>query len=372
MPSARHLLLAAVLAVLSLAPRAAHADACDVNRGVLGCQNTLTPTKINNDLWASITSLFDTERYGCRPGSDYGEGQDAWLFSCVYTGRVRIDMIQNDCDIDLFLLKDGCGQGNCLKGSWNGSNSFEHVEFQCQQGSIYYVALERVDNDVWPWQDCTIWGSFKYTLKISCFEECEDGFDNDLDGKIDCLDPDCPVCFERCDDLRDNDFDGLVDCNDPDCRSAATCCDKDSDGYLSMDGLCAGIDCNDTKGSGSLIFPGAAETIADGVDQDCDGFEICYIDNDGDGFGQEVTTKSLIFTCQGPGVAPVAGDCDDLNPEVYPFRPEIPINGIDDNCDLLEDCYNDGDGDGFGADFIKQSPDLTCTQGNVADNNDDC
>lgn len=52
--------------------------------------------------------------------------------------------------------------------------------------------------------------------------QCADGVDQDLDGKVDCLDPDCAgVCAEsglaRCEDGVDQDDDGLVDAVDPDC-----------------------------------------------------------------------------------------------------------------------------------------------------------
>lgn len=72
---------------------------------------------------------------------------------------------------------------------------------------------------------------------------CSDGLDNDGDGKIDCLDPDCLgqacdaqdadkncgldgrqpkqlACVKReknCSDGLDNDGDGKIDCADPDC-----------------------------------------------------------------------------------------------------------------------------------------------------------
>jgi hypothetical protein len=55
-------------------------------------------------------------------------------------------------------------------------------------------------------------------------ERCNDGIDNDGDGKIDCQDEDCakdPACapapVEICGDCIDNDGDGLVDYEDPDC-----------------------------------------------------------------------------------------------------------------------------------------------------------
>lgn len=62
-------------------------------------------------------------------------------------------------------------------------------------------------------------------------EACGDTFDNDCDGAIDCLDPDCPgkscgvglscrslVCAEdACGNNIDDDLDGQTDCADQDC-----------------------------------------------------------------------------------------------------------------------------------------------------------
>ena len=38
----------------------------------------------------------------------------------------------------------------------------------------------------------------------------------------------------------------------------------------------------------------------------------------------------------GDGYAVEAGDCDDANPDAYPGAPEIPFDGVDQNCDLVE------------------------------------
>jgi hypothetical protein len=64
-------------------------------------------------------------------------------------------------------------------------------------------------------------------------EICNDGKDNDCDGKTDCNDSDCsgssycgggctPV-KENCTDGKDNDCDALIDCADPNCAKNRAC-----------------------------------------------------------------------------------------------------------------------------------------------------
>ena len=68
------------------------------------------------------------------------------------------------------------------------------------------------------------------------------------------------------------------------------------------------IDCDDTD---PLVYPGAPEIPADGVDQDCDGFDgAVSSDTDGDGFDD-------------------IDDCQPFDPSIYPGAPEIPGDGID-------------------------------------------
>ena len=69
--------------------------------------------------------------------------------------------------------------------------------------------------------------------------------------------------------------------------------------------------------------------VCDGLDNDCDGIVPAdELDADGDGF------------------APCEGDCDDTNPNVYPFAPEL-CDGLDDDCDTVipaDELDVDGDG----------------------------
>ena len=68
--------------------------------------------------------------------------------------------------------------------------------------------------------------------------------------------------------------------------TAETVTDSDGDGYFSDE------DCDDNS---STIYP-SAEELCDGVDNDCDGdidegvTSTFYLDNDGDGFGDDAET----------------------------------------------------------------------------------
>jgi len=175
--------------------------------------------------------------------------------------------------------------------------------------------------------------------------------------------------------------------------------DIDNDGYDAEE------DCDD---SNAAINPGADEIENDGVDQNCDGQELCPIDGDGDSYGNQQGENALseALDCIAEGVANNTDDCDDsseaFNPgateddcadpndyncdgstgyadadkdgfaacedcndsdeAIRPDADEIPGDEIDQNCDDSEECFVDADNDNYRSDDLAtiRSEDTDC------------
>lgn len=100
--------------------------------------------------------------------------------------------------------------------------------------------------------------------------------------------------------------------------------DRDGDGYADAS-FEFGDDCDDTD---PAVNPGAAETVYNGIDDDCDE-RTPDDDLDQDG-------------------ALRAEDCDDTDPDRSPLLPEVWYDGVDQDCD-----GSDADQDGDGADWVE-------------------
>ena len=173
-----------------------------------------------------------------------------------------------------------------------------------------------------------------------------------------------------CDDTDAGDNPGATETvgngDDEDCDGGEICyVDVDDDGYrpdgtstvVSADGDCADsgealssepiTDCDDTLAS---VNPGATEVVGNEIDNDCDGTELCYIDVDGDGYRPDASTVvSSDDDCSDAGEAlssVLDGDCDDNAASVNPGATDLVGDELDQDCDGIELCYSDADGDG--------------------------
>jgi hypothetical protein len=204
-----------------------------------------------------------------------------------------------------------------------------------------------------------------------CYDDDHDGFSENQGDCDDTVAVTYPSASEQPDGL-DNDCDGIADegtvryDTDGDCFCAVGPCTASSNSACTSIG--AG-DCNDAL---AAVFPGAVEGVADGVDQDCDSLELCRADADGDGHGVVATVTSANLVCTDPGESALADDCDDAAIGTHPGATELAASGVDEDCNGTELCYVDGDGDGFGTSSTVVSADLVCTGSGEAAVATDC
>lgn len=183
-----------------------------------------------------------------------------------------------------------------------------------------------------------------------------------------------PAASESVGDNIDQNCDGLEMCySDSDNDGSATStlrsssdsdCNDSGEGTVSELSSPAGPDCNDAN---AKVSPLAGEVIGDGIDQNCDGRETCYVDADGDGSAISSTLISSDTDCLDPGegtsteyASPKGPDCNDANTSIYPGASEVVGDGIDQNCDGKESCYTDVDNDGSAVNTVRTSSDLDC------------
>jgi hypothetical protein len=168
----------------------------------------------------------------------------------------------------------------------------------------------------------------------------------------DCDDADAavnPGATELCDE-QDNDCDGDID--ESDAIDATTWYrDEDDDGYGRLDltvASCSPVsgyvtDATDCLDTDATVHP-LADEYCDGLDNDCDGTAdsptpldapTWYEDADGDGYGS--ASASVVQCAAGSGQVDNAEDCDDTDATVSPDGVELALNGLDEDCDGVDE-----------------------------------
>jgi hypothetical protein len=208
---------------------------------------------------------------------------------------------------------------------------------------------------------------------VACPDADGDGYTSSSCGGSDCNDANAainPGRSELCATTFDDNCDGKI--NDPSSSDAATWYrDADTDGFglvSSTTRACTlptgyssnSTDCDDTD---AFTYPGASEVIGDAKDQSCDGRELCFVNEDGDGYRLTTSVLSADTDCSDLGEAlrsvPTL-DCDDKDALTYPGAAERVGDEKDQSCDGSEICFRDGDGDTWRTSGTITSADADC------------
>jgi len=155
------------------------------------------------------------------------------------------------------------------------------------------------------------------------FETVGDEIDSNCDGQEDCF-------LDNDDDGYRPIVDNIIHSADVDCRDPREARASDPS-----------TDCSDDDGNS---HPGATEVADDGIDQNCDGKELCYLDNDNDGYRPDLSATIISddIDCTDTREAratDLPGDCNDNDAGVHPGAASFDCSATDWDCDT--DLYED-------------------------------
>ena len=378
------------------------AELCFVDADDDGDRPVDTPTVVSDDLDCTDAG----EATATEPAADCDD-TDPTVASIL--AEVPGDGTDQDCDGLELCFVDADEDGFATEAE----STAPSADLACAEPGLLSATAPRTDCD-----------DTNATIHPDAAEGAGDEVDQDCDGGEVCFvdadgdgerpdalatvvstDPDCADAGEAtaaaptadCDDtdpaISSSAVEQAGDAVDQDCDGTELCwADLDEDGHgdaagatvASTDTDCADPgeaattdpldDCDDTD---PASHPLATEVVGDGVDQDCDGTEVCYVDADGDAHAEAggSTVVSSDIDCAGAGEAtdttPV-DDCDDTDVTIHPEATELAGDAVDQDCDGSELCYVDADDDGYRPDSTATvaSADIDCTGTGEAEDTD--
>jgi len=297
--------------------------------------------------WASVTPACAQilSWYPDADGDSFGGASPSIQSCCQPTGYVSNN---TDCDDSNAALNpnavwyadtdgDGFGDINSTQNSCTQPQGYVTNSTDCNDNNSQVNALSTfyldADNDGFGNPNTSIQNCGQPNGYVSNNTDCDDS-----NASLN------PNQSEIADNV-DNDCDGLTD---EGFTVLTWYLDNDQDGFGGIDSLLSilspgsnytltGGDCNDSLIS---VNPNAQE-ICDNLDNNCDGlidngltFTTYYADNDSDNYGD--ATDSIVACSPPTGYVLNNTDCNDANPAINPGATDIPLNGIDEDCNGVD------------------------------------
>ena len=273
------------------------------NNVFLNCQdNTLTGSGSYSGVVTSILTAVDNVviqrcditnfNYGISSSDD----EVQMSYNNIYENSRGVYITSDENILSNNIIQDNLQDGVYIYGTSldniindnficnNNLNEGSYYDFYCPYTS---TVSEGTGNTIGSITMCNGWPQLGDDYE-SCEASCTDG-DNDGYGDInannglinncdydeaDCDDSDInvnPGRTESCGNSKDDNCNGIVDCDDDQCIGEAHCVDADADGYNAY------FDCDDND---PAVNPGATEICDDGINNDCDFYDVDCDDPD--------------------------------------------------------------------------------------------